>query len=574
MTRCDVVLVQPPIRDFYLTKKRTIPYGLARIAACLCQAGYSVAIVDALATRRSRPLTWPEPLSDLEPLYGPPDLSPFALFRGFKHFGRSHRYVARQVTSYQPRVVGISSLFSAYADQALACLRAIREQAARTQKELPAIVFGGHHATTFAAELLDENPTLDFVIRGEGEQAMVSLCNALLRREGTIAEIAGLCRRADDGEALLSPPAIVDDLAALPPPKKELVEQAFYRHQQGGRAVVVATRGCRLRCSYCAMGTRSRRDGKGDGALPFRRSSVEAVLAELDDAIVDGGARFIDFEDENISWDKAFFLQLLAGITERFSSLDVELRAMNGLLPRTLDEPTIVAMKQAGFRSLNLSLGSSHGDRLRAYRRPDERPFFDRALLLAERHGLDAVGYVLGVGPDQDAKESVADLLYLAQRRVLAGFSVTYPAPQSAMFDATERLPDWRALWRDKMRWRSTALPFAFDPAVNPSDAASRPGRFTTPLQAVTLLRLTRLLNFAKSLLANGESLPAPHLPQKALDVGQREQSGRALLSGFLFDGVVRGLSPDGGVFEHRVCEQTTRLFWRGLEVCQLRGSR
>jgi hypothetical protein len=142
MIRCDVVLVQPPIRDFYLTKKRTIPYGLARIAACLCQAGYSVAIVDALATRRSRPLTWPEPLSDLEPLYGPPDLSPFALFRGFKHFGRSHRYVARQVTSYQPRVVGISSLFSAYADQALACLRAIREQAARTQKELPAIVFG------------------------------------------------------------------------------------------------------------------------------------------------------------------------------------------------------------------------------------------------------------------------------------------------------------------------------------------------------------------------------------------------------------------------------------------------
>jgi len=30
-----VILVQPPIEDFYLTKKRTIPYGLASIAASI-----------------------------------------------------------------------------------------------------------------------------------------------------------------------------------------------------------------------------------------------------------------------------------------------------------------------------------------------------------------------------------------------------------------------------------------------------------------------------------------------------------------------------------------------------------
>lgn len=29
----DVVLLQPPIRDYYLTAKRTIPYGLARLVA-------------------------------------------------------------------------------------------------------------------------------------------------------------------------------------------------------------------------------------------------------------------------------------------------------------------------------------------------------------------------------------------------------------------------------------------------------------------------------------------------------------------------------------------------------------
>ena len=44
-----VILIQPPIREFYLTRKRTIPYGLASIAASLEQAGFDTEIIDALA---------------------------------------------------------------------------------------------------------------------------------------------------------------------------------------------------------------------------------------------------------------------------------------------------------------------------------------------------------------------------------------------------------------------------------------------------------------------------------------------------------------------------------------------
>ena len=45
----DILLIQPPIRDFYLTAKRTIPYGLTAIAAALIAKGYTVDILDALA---------------------------------------------------------------------------------------------------------------------------------------------------------------------------------------------------------------------------------------------------------------------------------------------------------------------------------------------------------------------------------------------------------------------------------------------------------------------------------------------------------------------------------------------
>ncbi|HEX5679884.1 MAG TPA: radical SAM protein, partial [Desulfobacterales bacterium] len=92
----DILLVQPPIRDFYLTAKRTIPYGLASIAAAVAARGFSVEILDALASSKSRPTMLPPEMSDVEKFYGRPDVSPFALFNRFRHFGSSFETIGRK----------------------------------------------------------------------------------------------------------------------------------------------------------------------------------------------------------------------------------------------------------------------------------------------------------------------------------------------------------------------------------------------------------------------------------------------------------------------------------------------
>jgi anaerobic magnesium-protoporphyrin IX monomethyl ester cyclase len=56
----DVMLIQPPIQDFYFTRKRSIPYGLASIATVLDKKNISVTILDCLATKKKRPLQFPE----------------------------------------------------------------------------------------------------------------------------------------------------------------------------------------------------------------------------------------------------------------------------------------------------------------------------------------------------------------------------------------------------------------------------------------------------------------------------------------------------------------------------------
>ena len=174
-SRCDILLIQPPIRDFYLTAKRTIPYGLTSIAAVLIEAGFSVQILDALANAKSRIIDLPQEMAYLRSFYGRPDQSPFALFHHFKHFGYSFDTIGQRVKKAQPFLVGISSLFSAYANEAEQTAKIVK-----THHPNCKIVVGGHHVTAMPGRVM-ESSAVDFVLRGEGEVSMARLAKALQR---------------------------------------------------------------------------------------------------------------------------------------------------------------------------------------------------------------------------------------------------------------------------------------------------------------------------------------------------------------------------------------------------------
>jgi hypothetical protein len=182
---------------------------------------------------------------------------------------------------------------------------------------------------------------------------------------------------------------------------------------------------------------------------------------------------------------------------------------------------------------------------------------FDRALKLAERYDLAAVGYVICAAPFQRLEDSLSDLLYLAGKRVLAAMSVFYPAPGSRDYGLCMNLG---LLPNHFSCMRSSALPLCHT---------------TSRKEAVTLLRLTRILNFMKHLLDSGLPIPNASPAKSRIDpTDTRLEIGRQLTGYFLDDGRIRGVTPQGKVYNHLISERVSREFVAGLAKIDLKGTR
>ena len=140
--KMKVLLIQPPVQDFYETKIRLQPIGLAYLKAVVKKylPSVEIKIIDYHHGHGRKSIPLPAELKYLRDFYPYPDKSPFALFYHYYHFGADFERIATEVAAENPDLVGISCLFSAYYLETLATAHAIK-----AKLDVP-IVIGGAHA--------------------------------------------------------------------------------------------------------------------------------------------------------------------------------------------------------------------------------------------------------------------------------------------------------------------------------------------------------------------------------------------------------------------------------------------
>lgn len=462
-----VLLIQPPMEDFYETPIRRQPLGLAYLAASLRERGHEVEILDCRTDRKERIPTPPE-LSYLEGFYPFDDESPFKLYSGYYHFGLGWDEIRKTIETSSAQVFGISSSFTSYHPEALRIAQMIKEGSERG-----VVVMGGAHVSCDPEGVL-ASPWVDYIVVGEGEERLPLLLDGIEKgARPKRMEIEGIGYR-DGGRIILHPLSrFIDPLDRLPFPARELLDLDRYRLRRKRLAMVLTSRGCPHRCAYCSshliLGP------------SFRTRSSENVLQEMKDCRDRLGIEGFDFEDDNLTFDRARAKKLLQGIVETFGERNLELFAMNGISFASLDRELMDLMKRAGFRTLNLSLVSADSPLQKKMGRPADVRAFDEILRIGEQIGLQVIAYGIFGLPDQTIEGMVETLLYLTSRRVLIGPSIYYPTPGTTLFTfCRERgiLPP------NLIQWRSSAFPIETE-AFDRQDLA-------------TLFRLTRVINFVK----------------------------------------------------------------------------
>jgi anaerobic magnesium-protoporphyrin IX monomethyl ester cyclase len=462
-----ILLIQPPIQDFYQTSIRTQPIGLSYLAASLKSHGHEVEILDC-QTERRKSIPIPPELSYLKDFYPFNDRSPFKLYTGFYHFGMSWDEIKKKIEDSKADVFGISFSFTPYFGQALEVARIVKEW---DPKRI--VVTGGAHASCDPEGVL-KSPLVDYVILGEGEIRFSLLLDQIENenQEG-IEEIDGVGYRAD-GQIRINPlKTFIQDLDSLPNPARELLDLNRYRIKKKRSTMIITSRGCPHGCTYCSAHLVT-------GSF-FRKRSPEATVNEMVECQERHGIQIFDFEDDNFTFDKERAKSLMKLVVETFGEEKIELTAMNGISFASLDGEILKLMKRAGFHTVNLSYVSIDPLIKKRMERPRASFDFDDILRRANRVGLNVIAYAIFGMPGQTIEEMVDTLIYLMERKVFIGPSVYYPTPGTPLF---EKCKKDKLLSAYPSQWRSTALSFE-------TKDFSR-------LDLVTLLRLARIINFIK----------------------------------------------------------------------------
>jgi len=245
-----IVLFNPaPRKGFQAHRRVDLPLNLLHPATPLVHAGFRVKVIDQFADPH-----WENKL--------------------------------RNAMIEKPLCFGVSSMTGPQILRALEACKFLKKH----YPDVPT-VWGGIHPSILPEQTL-ENPYVDIVVVGEGEDTLLELVEALASGD-SLSEVAGIAYMENGNYRFTGNRPFVD-LDAQPPLAYDLIDVNLYRRKIFGSDHVSfnSSRGCSYRCGFCYDSVVHRR--------VWRAMQPENVVDRLKQIIRDYDIHGFNFTDDNL----------------------------------------------------------------------------------------------------------------------------------------------------------------------------------------------------------------------------------------------------------------------------------
>jgi radical SAM superfamily enzyme YgiQ (UPF0313 family) len=376
-----ITLVNPPYPPSIHSHPPFIPLGIGYLGAVAEKAGHQVTVIDCQAERLT-----------------------YETFR-------------TRIAQTPSDVIGATATTLLY-KSAMNILTIAKE----TQPNAT-ILLGGSHGTFWDENALKEYPSLDIVVRREGEETLLELAEKL-ESHSDLKSVLGITYR--DGERIVRNPdrPFIQDLDSLPFPAHHLMSLEKLKHNGKLLIPLVSSRGCVYWCDFCST---VRMFGRG-----YRMRSAKNVVDEMQFVHEKYGVDQVTFYDDAFSVDRNRVLQICQELHKR----NLKLIWDCGTRVDMVDRELMKTMKDAGCIAVWMGVESGSEAVLGAMNKSIKLEQTRKAFKTAHEVGLMTIAnVVLGFPGETEttAKQTIRFVQQLNPEDV--GFYIATPYPGTPMYE-------------------------------------------------------------------------------------------------------------------------------------------
>ncbi|BBO81088.1 hypothetical protein DSCO28_16540 [Desulfosarcina ovata subsp. sediminis] len=296
------------------------------------------------------------------------------------------------VSDYRPDVVGLSSLIIGYDNVTLL------SKMVKAIDPAIKIVVGGPCTFMPSILMMQYNPDIDYVIKGEGEVSFARLCDLLAATAGfDFREIDGLAYRAD-GHIVENPKTRFINARSIEFPVNRY--QPYKDYMQGSIITTIlgtppivfmeASRGCSFKCNFCGV------------SEPYRKRDPEKVVSELEWLKKKHNARHVIFADYSFTANRIHAETICSLMIERNLKLEW------GCDTRVdcVSLPLLKLMRRAGCRVIFYGIESFSQQTLDVLNKGTKIAAIHEALKNTRKAGIQSLAYMM-LGAPGETREMI-----------------------------------------------------------------------------------------------------------------------------------------------------------------------